>query len=59
MLSKSPIDGIRELAEEYTTTTFFTILANEILLNLASQGGEAPYGPWPKIGAPAPRHPVG
>ena len=35
-----PIDGVRELAEEYTTTTFFTILTNKTLLKLPSQGGE-------------------
>ena len=39
-----PIDGVRELAEEYTTTkmaTFFTILTNKTFLNLS-------YRPCPK-----------
>ena len=42
-----PIDGVRELAEEYTTkmATIFTILTNTTLLNLPSQGGFAPWTP--------------
>ena len=43
-----PIDGVKKLAEEYTTTkmaTFFTILTNKTLPNLPSQGGFAPLDP--------------
>ena len=40
-----PIDGVRKLAEEYTTTMFFTILTNKTLPNLPSQGGFAPLDP--------------
>ena len=39
MLSKPiPIDGVRELAEKYTTTKSFAILTNKTLPNLPSQG---------------------
>ena len=47
MLSKPTnysLDGVRKLSEEYTTTTFFTILTNKTLPNLPS---EAPRRPAP------------